>query len=179
MPVVLGIDPGFSSLGVAVIQFKNDEYRTLHLDVAKTSKATRKRRSSMRVSADDVARARVLWNSIERATELFEQIGAVVYEVYQPRPGRGANGTKVMFSCGMAMAVGFRLGVPVYPVVPQDVKECACGKRAGSKLEVEDGLCKMIPNLRQQLDTFPKTHREHAADAAGVALVGHSMLRGF
>lgn len=113
---VLGIDPGFSSLGVARISSTDGKLVAEAVSVITTKKASKKERRALRTSADDVRRARNLWDGMH---ELATDVDAVAYEMYVPFQGgarRTANGTKVAMTCGIALGLGFSLGVPVIPV---------------------------------------------------------------
>ena len=170
---VLGIDPGFASLGVARISCTDGQMLVADaVRVVTTKKATKKERRELRTSADDVRRARKLWDGI---SDIAENIDAVAYEVYTPFQGRTrrtANGTKVALACGLALGFGFSADVPVIPVLPADVKREVTGHVSASKQRVAELLTLNITGLGDQLGALRKTQREHASDAAGVAYVG-------
>ncbi len=175
--IVLGIDPGIANLGLARISMNADGQCTADaIKFVKTNKATKKELVALRVSADDVRRASTLWDGM---IAMVERIDAIAYEVYQPFPGKGANGIKVGAICGMAMALGFSLKVPVYAVRPEDIKHETLGRRSGTKTEVREALYKRISGLRDQCSGIAKSHLEHVSDAAAVALIGLKIFAGY
>ena len=180
---IIGIDPGLSSVGVARIQCdRTGKLHCIGLNVVTSKKAGKKARLALRVCADDMRRVRECWGGIIDQVPGYpncHDVDAVAYEVYQPRPGRGASGSKTLMVCGLAMALGFTLGVPVYPVLPQDVKREAVGRDSGSKDDVSEALCDRIVGLREKLERITKGQREHASDAAGIAAVGFQLLEGY
>ena len=168
---VLGIDPGFASLGVARLALIDCTAVAQAVRVIKTRKASQKERRVLRTSADDVRRARLLWDGI---TDIARDIDAVAYEVYTPfQKGkrRTSNGTKVALTCGLALGFGFAAGVPVIPVLPTDIKREIAGQISASKERVRELLVHRIPGLGDQLEALPRGQREHASDAVGVAVV--------
>lgn len=179
---VLGIDPGFSKLGVARISLtRGGVLRCEGVAVVKTAKASKKERVALRVSADDVRRSKVLWDGISALAGDIPNgaIDAVAYEVYQPIPGKASSGTKVAMAVGLALGLGFTLRVPVYAVLPQDVKRETVGRQSASKAAVREALCERIPGLRDHFAGIPDSHLEHASDAAAVALVGLKTFAGY
>jgi len=169
---VLGIDPGFASLGVA--RLVRHEDGTLHAEAARvltTKKASKKQRVALRVSADDLRRSRILWDGIG---ELAVGVQAVAYEVYTPFAGSGrtASGSKTALACGLAQALGFSLGIPVIPVLPVDIKSEVVRSKSASKAAVAEALVDQVAGLAELLEAISERKREHASDAAGVAFVG-------
>ncbi len=169
---VLGIDPGFASLGVARISSIDGKLIAESIRVVTTKKASKKARLTLRVSADDVHRARCLWDGMN---EMTDGVDAVAYEVYAPFQGgeqRIAHGTKTAMACGLALALGFAANVPVIPVLPTDIKREITGRVSASKTAVCEVLVRQISQLEDLLSSIRKTKREHASDAAAVAFVG-------
>lgn len=169
----MGIDPGFAHLGLAVVtrQKPGDPLRLVTLEVVETSKAPKKAMRDLRVAADDQRRLRHFWNRLESviAAYLPQAIGV---ESYAPWPGQmGGNAWKVALAYQLSVCVGWAHGVLPMTFRPDDLKRRLLGKNAGTKGEVEQGLCAEVTGLRDALDALPKTKREHAADAVGHALL--------
>ncbi len=175
--VVLGVDPGIASLGLARIAMtKGGEFKAEAVRCIKTSKASKKELRALRVSADDVRRASNLWDAM---IAMADGIQALAYEVYQPFKGKAANGGKVTTVCGMAMALGFSLKIPVYAVLPADIKQETLGRNSGSKGDVREALYKRVPGFRACCEGIPRGQLEHVSDATAVALIGLKMLAGY
>ena len=172
---ILGIDPGFASIGLARLAATDDgQIRAEAAAVVNTTKASKKQRVALRVSADDVRRSRKIWDGMHLLTE---GVQAVAYEVYAPFEGRSKNGAKTAFACGLAVALGFALDVPVIPVLPADIKRALTGGASASKERVCEELEERVIGLAEQLARIRKTQRNHASDAAGIALVGIEEIR--
>lgn len=177
---VLGIDPGLENVGVARLEFTSDgDVLCRDARVIVTKKPSKKKAMTpLRQGAEDVTRTRQIWKEISEFVSGCI-IDAVAYEAFSPIPGRSKNATKTSFAVGVAVSIGFALGVPVYAVTPVDVKIKTTGQKSASKGQVIEAVCQRIPSIREWLDLIPKTKRDHAADAAGVALIGYDVLRGY
>tara|TARA_R100000700_G_C3045389_1_gene67322 strand:- start:215 stop:496 length:282 start_codon:yes stop_codon:yes gene_type:complete len=73
----------------------------------------------------------------------------------------------------MARGLIYGLAVDNWPLTqwhPKDVKQELTGKKSASKTEITEWLCDNIPGASKYLMRIPKTQREHAADAAAIAL---------
>ena len=60
----------------------------------------------------------------------------------------------------------------IIPAVPQDIKRGVCGKLSASKLQVQERIVELVPDMAPRLKKINKTQREHMADAAAHAYVG-------
>jgi Holliday junction resolvasome RuvABC endonuclease subunit len=171
-PRILGIDPGFASLGLAVLQGE----RLLACEVLATEKAKAKR-ADLRVSVDD---SRRLGEICEAVTAVLERhhVDAVAIEVFTMVPGKMAGGaSKTAMAYGALYALARARGCLWLPLVPDDLKRGLCGRRSASKAEVQTAVCDLTFGARAALDAMPKTKREHAADAIAAAIVGRTEVK--
>lgn len=168
-PLVLGIDAGFSNLGLVVI----DGRRVIDWRVVRTERTTRKR--SVRVADDDADRCALLARELAASIREWQPAGAVV-----ELPSGGAQGARANRAMGMATGVVVAalelLGVPAEWVTPQMVKQAAAGRKDASKEAVQQGV-------RRQLEwtSWPAYawQVEHVADAAAAVLAaqGGTLMR--
>ena len=79
-----------------------------------------------------------------------------------------------IYQIGIARGVIYGMartgGYPLEQYPPQLVRKELIGKQAVSKTDLEDWLLSNVENLGMYLDRLPKGQRNHAADAAGVAI---------
>lgn len=174
---VMGIDPGFASLGVVILeQEQGSRPRSLWAKVATTEKRSGKKKvlTETRVSVDDQRRLTELWEAMMLAIrgEGYRPFVLAV-EAYRPFTGRGGgNAWKAAVAYGLVSGFARAQGWPCMVFLPDDLKRAFTLSRSSSKQEVEDAMCQKVDGLREMLDVLPKDQREHAADAAGHAYLG-------
>lgn len=160
--IVLGIDPGFAALGLAVVEL-GDVVRVPRCWVERTEPSAKKR--SVRQSEDLVRRCRELAVALERAIAEWHPAVACAETMSWPRDQKAA--TRVALAWGVIAAILERHGIPLVQASPQEVKKSLCGRKDASKDDVQvavEGLVEAV--------TWPpqKTLIEHAADAIAVVL---------
>jgi len=120
------------------------------------------------VTADDSRRMREIWNGLaDLAVKWAPQ--ALAFEVYSPYRAQGGTAWKAARIEGAVQMFGLERQMLVLPFLPQDLKRGFCGRASASKEAVLEALCSKVENLEQMVQTFPRTQREHVADAAGHA----------
>lgn len=169
---VLGVDPGFASMGVAVLEQSAGRVRALAADVLRTQKAPRKALRDLRVASDDLRRLRVFWDGLAALAKAHApQVLAV--ETYAPQPGRaGRNGWKAALTYGLVVGFGFAHGLSVMPFTPSDLKRQLARKAGASKQDVAEVVFGQVDDLEPLLRHLPASQHEHATDAAGHAVLG-------
>lgn len=169
---IMGIDPGFASLGLAVL----DGPELVACQVVETTKS-KATRADLRVSVDDSRRLAEICDAVVLAIGLHN-IGAVAIESFTVVPGRMAGGaSKTAMAYGAIYAIARGHGCLWLPLVPNDLKRGLCGLKSASKAQIQVAVCDRVPGAREALDDLPKTKREHAADAIAAAIVGQSELK--
>lgn len=169
---VMGIDPGFASLGLAVL----DEQRILACDVI-TTKKEKAPRAQVRVSVDDSRRLGELCDSVIGAIERHG-VTAVAVEVFTTIPGKMAGGAvKTALAYGALYSLVHARGLLWLPLVPTDLKRALCGRVSASKTEVQAAVESRLPDAAAAVQALAKGKREHAADAIAAAIVGQEELR--
>jgi len=165
-----GIDPGFASLGIAILEKDAEgEIQLLFLKVLETQKGNKKAMRDLRVAADDQRRLKIYWDGVQDAITNYRP-HAFGVESYAPWPGQmGGNAWKVAFAFQLAVCAGWAQGLAPLIFRPDDLKRRLLGKNSGTKGEIETALCSKIAGMKEILDKIPKTKREHAADAVGHA----------
>lgn len=173
----MAVDPGFASLGVAVLELRAGLSFALAATVIRTKKADAKALRDLRVSADDLARMRALWGPLD-ALVREHRPNALAVETYAPRPGQsGSNGWKSAMVYGLVVGLGLAHGLTVIPLRPDDLKRQLTGRASASKEDVGAAVIGQVSSLAEFLTHLPAGQHEHVTDAAGHALLGlHEML---
>lgn len=129
-----------------------------------------------RISHDDVRRMQLLWMNLQQAVIEYapQIIGVETYTVYKPtQGGRAGKGTgwKAGWGYALACGAGFAHNIEVIPFQPRDLKRRVAGGQSAGKLDVEEALYDRLTGLEDALADLPPNKHEHAADAAGFALL--------
>jgi crossover junction endodeoxyribonuclease RuvC len=161
--IVLGIDGGFASLGLAAVEILPDRERLVDSWVVRTEKSSKK--LGVRSGDDTARRAREIASRVDMAISLH-QPGAIALESPSwPRNAGVAAKMGVAFGCIFALAEKHRL--PLVMASPQEVKRALTGAKTATKDDVIAAIERRFPEI-----TWPsqKTLWEHAADAVGVVV---------
>jgi Holliday junction resolvasome RuvABC endonuclease subunit len=191
--LVLGIDPGFASLGFAVVELGESTSApygaglithadmVVQIGVLRTKKSAKKQRV---LSADD---------NIRRGRELALPIRGL-FDCGSMMPVKGGQGISALFAANdkirlvcaekmsfprsssaaakVAMAWGMIIsnlelrGLPLVQATPQEVKARTVGKATASKEEVQAAMIRRFgKGLLRMLKTVPPSEHEHAFDA--------------
>lgn len=160
---IMGVDPGWASLGWAVVLFTDDG------PVCEAAGVLRTKPNRTKLKHDDnVDRARYLYGGLRQTADTFD-IRIIASEAQSWT--RFANADRSLaFAFGLLSALGVELGAPVIQITPQDAKLSVCEKKTASKAEVMDAVCRKVRLAAGHLEqTAATTQREHAADAIAVA----------
>ncbi len=148
--VVLGIDPGLTRCGYAVLQSVGREVKTLSLGVIRTPPTDALPQRLAELKAELVA-----------LLHEFRPQGVAVEQVFFQNNVRTAM--SVGQASGLALAEAATFGCDVMQFTPNQVKDSVCGWGGADKAQVQ----KMV-QARLGLSTPPKP--ADAADAAALAL---------
>lgn len=172
---VLGVDPGFASLGYAVVDLDDVSETPLCMGVVETKKNNRKQKV---LACED---------NFVRAQELIRQVHALVtsYDVKaicaeaMSFPRNASTAAKMALAWGAMAALCDYESMPMVQATPQQIKKVVASKRTASKTDIQDALVNRYPEVDRMLDNLAKTKREHAADALGavVAALDSDVIR--
>jgi len=158
---VLGLDPGFASMGWAVIDFGDDGPACRSAGLIKT------KRDPLHSKHDDnLFRIQKIANSLEKLDDLF---GPAFVASEAMSWTRHANADRAVAMAWGAIGSSL-LSVPIIQISPVDVKDRLCGMKTASKALVEERVRDRITAAGEWLDRVSKTQRNHVADAMAVAL---------
>jgi Holliday junction resolvasome RuvABC endonuclease subunit len=177
---LLGIDPGFASVGLASVKLDRGTLSLEDFAVLRTSKSARKQR--VLASDDNFRRARELTRMLVEELEGRDPgegppgIQAVCAEAMS-YPRSSSVAAKMAMCWGVLAALCEDRRLAMVQVSPQEVKKCLCGVRDASKERVQAALDHRFPNARGLLTklAIPKSLQEHPYDAlAAVVACAHS-----
>lgn len=167
---VLGIDPGFSSLGWSVWVATKQDLDPALCGVIKTEKAQRK--VQLRASEDNIQRAQSIYNELDDIIN-NKAIRLICTETMS-WPRNAGVVAKMGIVWGVISSVACRYGIPIIQASPVDIKLAMTQDKKASKEKMIEWVKMVFPNLE-----FPKqeTLHEHCADAvAAVWACRHSQL---
>jgi len=165
---LIGIDPGFASLGFAVVEVSSDFRRSVVRDsdnkpmmgVLETEKSDKKR--AVKATDDNLRRTREMVRMLLPILA-GQQIRAICAESMSfPRNSSASN--KVGICWGIIGTLAEMMNLPIVQSSPQDIKKHVCGRRDASKEEIQEVMAK---RFSLDLDSFLKSKREHCFDALG------------
>lgn len=178
---VLGIDSGFATLGLAVVEGNPElgiqSARLVRLEFHGTKKSEKKVRRMIRVCTDDARRIRSFLADVGAVIDQERPV-ALAVEWYQPNPKQGgfANSAwKAAITVGALLSLGRSSKLAVLEQLPADVKRLV-GNNQASKLEVQAWLCAHLAGFEAAISKIAASKREHPADAAAHALIALSEL---
>lgn len=164
---VLGVDPGFAHLGLAL--YHPATFRVAEWTVVETEKSSNK---TLLAREDNADRFRVWAEGFYSFVAPYAgQIVAVCTEgMSQPRNSSAA--AKLFMSWGGILMWAHTAGLGVFQIAPQDLKKDFTGKKNASKEEMILALAAYVASNGGALPAWHKrlALREHQADAAASAI---------
>jgi crossover junction endodeoxyribonuclease RuvC len=173
MALVLGIDPGFASTGVALVELRPDGERVVSLQIVRTAKAAKKQQ--LMATEDNLDRARKIAEALGR---LLEGVDAVAAEAMS-FPRSASVAAKMAMSWGVLAALSHHRRIPVVQASPQRIKKAVTGLTNAGKPEVQAALAARYPETVAMAARLPATAMEHPFDAlaAVVAALDSEVFR--
>jgi crossover junction endodeoxyribonuclease RuvC len=167
---VLGVDPGFSSLGWAVVEATKLQIEAKTCGVIKTEKATKK--VQLRSSEDNIQRAQSIYNQLDDL--INNRAITLICTETMSWPRNAGVVAKMGIVWGVISSVACRYGIPILQASPMDIKRMMTQDGKASKEKMVTWVQMVFPTL-----VFPTqtTLHEHCADAvAAVWACRHSQL---
>jgi crossover junction endodeoxyribonuclease RuvC len=164
---VLGIDPGFASLGYAVVELEEENLIPLQLGVVRTEKSNTK--ANVLASDDNVRRIREISGTIYT---LMEGKLAICTES-QSWPRNASASAKVGMAWGALAGFSEILDIPLLQVSPMGLKKAVTGNKGATKEQVMAALNERFGrDFAAELvkQGVPASQHEHAYDALGAVV---------
>lgn len=148
---VLGVDPGLTRCGVAVVDGERGRSPRLVASVVLTSSAT----------AHHPQRLLQIWEELDALVEVHHPDAVAVEEVFSQQNVRSVMGTAQV--AGLVMVCAQRRGLPLGSHTPTEVKASVTGHGRANK----DQVTRMVMRL---LDLQQRPQPADAADAMALAI---------
>lgn len=164
--VILGLDPGFASLGWALLDASGARPRCLAAGVIRTKKDGRTSIARCDDNARRLAQIACELDELHKAHRF-----AIIAAEAQSWTRFAASDRATAMVWGAIAAVAELFNCPVVQLRPQDVKKQITGDASASKAALETACHHRIGDAEKVLATVkPDSQRNHAADALAVAL---------
>lgn len=165
----VAVDPGFSKLGVVVVEVAppGEMHRIALVNVWETEKSSKKR--DVKAVDDDVRRARQIAASFQVLFSRWSPVLATM-ESKTVVPGRASATSKVSLAIGTFVAEVERAQLPFLQASPAEVRNRFAIGRGSSKDEVRACVRRHILGCELVEKEIPEKLREHAYDAAAAFL---------
>lgn len=157
---VLGIDPGFSAMGWAVATVADGSVELETMGVIRTEKSLKK--TNTRSSEDNIARARVLHNSL-CSIVMVNAVKLIATETMS-WPRNAGVVAKMGIAWGCIASVSAQYCIPIVQASPMILKRAVTGNGKASKEDIISAIRAMYPSV---LWPSRVDMHEHAADAVG------------
>lgn len=169
---VLGIDPGFASIGYAIVAIGPDADRDcpVKMGLIKTSKSSAKR--NVRASEDNLDRAKEIAAELQKLLTLYPATLICAETMSYPR--NAAAAAKMAMCWGVLAAIAQQKHLPLTQASPQEVKKAVCGKKDASKTDVQQALGALFPaqltGSGHLCSKVPPSAQEHPYDALAAVI---------
>jgi len=159
---VLGIDPGFASVGICAASIEPDRILVESVAVVRTAPSGKKRH--IRAADDNLERARTIAKEIARWVDDWSPVAICAESMSFPRSSSSAAKMAMCWGTIASIAEAHRL--PVLQATPQEIKLAVAGRKTASKEEVQAGVEGHLSSFAAKgLEEIPRSQREHVYDA--------------
>jgi len=164
---VLGVDPGFASFGVSIVELTASTERVRMTEVIRTKKSTKKQ--NVRAADDNFRRAGAIAAVLHDVVATWKPMAIAAEAMSFPRNASAA--AKVAMAWGILADIAEVYSLPMVQATPQEIKRALCDKETATKVEVRDRLQTLYEG---QFDQFtsgtPEGQWEHGFDATGAVI---------
>lgn len=175
--LVLGIDPGFASIGIALVRLLPESEEIEYLGLIRTEKSSAKRK--VLAADDNFQRSRLI---SRRLIELMDRGVSLVCAESMSFPRNASAAAKMSLCWGALAALAELRQLPVVQASPSEIKKKVCGEKTASKEDVEAAMVRRYGGGVEKFlnaSGVTKTTREHPVDAlaAVVACLDSEVVR--
>jgi len=169
MKHVIGMDPGFASFGVAVLELERESEKPIYMGVLRTKKSATKLK--VLAADDNFRRAQRLVEALTKIVLAHDVVAFGAESMSFPR--NASSSAKLGMSWGAIAALASQHNIPVFQCTPQQLKNRVAGSKKASKTDVANALRHLYPrtDFAQLLEKLPAGEHEHAWDALGSVVV--------
>lgn len=158
---ILGIDPGFGNIGICVSKkLYKENLNVIRMDTITTKPEYKKRNNY--VEDDNMRRIRIIVQEINNIIETND-INVICFEEFS-QMRNAVSARKVYGVIGGILTLAFIHDIPIFQSRPQDIKLKLCKKRSATKIDIQNALNEMFPEIKNILPKATGKH-EHCYDA--------------
>lgn len=165
-PVVLGLDPGFAALGIALVRLLPDGEEVLALKVVRTEKSNKK--TNVLAASDNFRRTREIARELELVIK-GHPVRLMAAE-YMSFPRNASTAAKMALCWGVIGTLSELSGIGCEQCSPQRLKQVVAGNKQATKEDVQMALAKRYGNHIMDLYEGPAGLLEHPMDALGAVV---------
>ena len=166
---VLGIDPGFASIGLCIVAIGPNpvDDRPVRMALFRTSKSSAKRK--VRASDDNLERAKEIAQWLQTMVKTYDV--KIICAETMSFPRSASVAAKMAMCWGVIAAISAREKIPVSQASPQEIKKTMCQNKSASKEEVQASLNLLFradlvgPESVLTESRIPGSQLEHPYDA--------------
>ena len=170
--VILGIDPGWASLGWGLLDLGSPRPRCLGAGVIRTKVNPKANRCD-----DNVERCAVIHDALSKLHKEHRFIIIAAEAQSWTRFAKSDRG--VAMAWGVIAATAERFSCPVVQITPQEIKRRVTGASSARKAHVQTAIENMVQDAPGFLEALAKSQQNHASDALAVAVASqaHDLVR--
>jgi Holliday junction resolvasome RuvABC endonuclease subunit len=161
---VVGIDPGFRSIGAAKIEIVDGRVDVLRMEVLHTWPDDT---GDVCASADDVRRAIEIFVALE---EFIDDDVMQIRAEAMSYPRNATSAAKMKMCWGVIACISHARRIPILHATPMQIKQAVAGRRDASKVDMISAIVRRFPRLALRINDMVKKDREHPVDALSAAL---------
>ncbi|MCD8391158.1 MAG: crossover junction endodeoxyribonuclease RuvC, partial [Firmicutes bacterium] len=148
--IIIGVDPGYAIVGIGVIEFNGNKFRTLEYNAILTEAGEK-----------TTDRLKSIYDGMRYYLDRYKPDSIAIEELFFNSNQKTA--IKVAQARGVILLAAVNAGVPVYEYTPLQVKQAVTGYGRADKNQVQT-MVKMLLHL----DKIPKP--DDAADGLALAI---------
>jgi len=168
--IILGVDPGFASLGYSVINADASGDKILEYGVISTVKNSKKEVIGLRVINDDKERLFFIYKKLIEIINKYNP-NVISMEGYGPRPGKG-KGWKGCFGFLVAIIIAFQRNIETLVFISSDIKIRVGENYKASKEDVQ----KKVEQYFKIKIKSKKKYIEHIGDSLALCILAKNEM---
>ena len=172
--VILGIDPGFTSMGWALLEMSGAQPLCLGASIIRTKPDNKLKRCD-----DNNRRCGIILNALNDIYKSSNKDSVLIAAEAQSWTTFQKADRQVAMAWGVLSAFAEFHALPIIQIRPQEIKRNLTNDKSASKGAVESVLRTHVKDAGSHFDELIKTQRNHAADALGAAYASldHELVR--
>ena len=165
---VIGLDPGFASFGVAVVNLLPDREIVEEMVVIRTQKSAKKK--NVKAVDDNFLRACQISSELRTIIETLKPVAMVAESKSDPRNASVAG--KVSMAWGVLADIAVDYRISMIQASPQEIKKVLCGNKSATKTDVQDEIEARYDGTAIEVfkKQYPAGQWEHGFDAVGAVV---------